>query len=63
MGKYKRQYRELDDLTKKKISDGNKGKKLSEYQKALISQSMIDYWKSVPHRPNNESQTLNDEEK
>ncbi len=53
MGKYKRQYRELDDQTKKKISDSNKGKKLSEYQKELISQSMIEYWKSVPHRPVN----------
>ncbi len=51
MSKYKRQYRELDDDTKKKISDSHKKKTKSEEHKMHISQGMTDYWKTVPHRP------------
>lgn len=61
---YKREFRELSPETKEKISAYNRGKKKSEYTKQLISQSMIEYWQTVPHRPdNNGSQTLSNEEK
>lgn len=49
--KYKRQYRELDDATKKKISAATGGKPKSEIHKQHISQAMKDYWKKVEHRP------------
>ena len=51
MNKYKRQYRELDDETKKKISASSKNKPKSEAHKRHISQAMEEYWQSVPHRP------------
>ena len=51
MSKYKRQYRELDDGTKKKISDSHKNKPKSEVHKMHISQAMTEYWETVPHRP------------
>ena len=50
MSKYKRQYRELDDETKKKISDSHKNKPKSEEHKMHISQAMTEYWGTVPHR-------------
>lgn len=48
---YKRQYRELDDMTKKKISAAIEGKPKSEEHKQHISQAMTNYWRGVPHRP------------
>lgn len=58
----KRKYRELDDTTKQKISLSSKGKHKSETHKQHISKSMIDYWRSIPHRPgNNETNPLNNE--
>ncbi len=51
MNKYKRQYRELDDDIKQKISDSSKNKQKSAEHKMHISQGMKDYWKTVPHRP------------
>lgn len=51
MTQYKRQYRELDDETKMKISDSSRGKHKSEQHKQHISQAMRDYWETVPHRP------------
>lgn len=59
----KRQYRELDDETKKKISASSRNKPKSEWHKRHISQSMVKYWQTVPHRPkaddNNEVQPNN----
>ena len=52
MTQYKRQYRELDDETKMKISASIRGKHKSEQHKQHISQAMTEYWQSVPHRPN-----------
>ena len=49
--KYKRQYRELSDETKQKLSVSHRNKPKSEHTKRLISQSMQQYWKTVPHRP------------
>ena len=52
MTQYKRQYRELDVETKMKISASSRGKHKSEHHKQHISQAMTDYWRTVPHRPN-----------
>ena len=51
----KRQYRELDDATKQKISASTKGKSKSETHKQHISQSMKDYWKTIPNKPEHTS--------
>jgi len=50
---YKRQYRELDDETKQKISNSSRNRPKSEQHKERISQSMHKYWETVPHRPEN----------
>lgn len=50
MSEYKRQYRELSDETKQKISQANKGKKKSAWHRQHLSQALQDYWKSVPSR-------------
>lgn len=52
MNSSKRQYRELDDETKRKISASSRNKPKSESHKQHISQSMTKYWQTVPHRPN-----------
>lgn len=48
---FKRQYRELSDETKDKISKATKGKPKSADHKAHISRGMIKYWDSVPNKP------------
>ena len=48
---YKRQYRELDNETKIKISNATRGKSKSPSHKAKLSHSMTEYWKTVEHRP------------
>ena len=48
--KYKRQYRELDDDVKTKISQANKNKPKSAEHKLHISQSMEKYWQTVPNK-------------
>ena len=49
---YKRQYRQLSDETKNKISNSNRNKPKTEIQKQRIRQAMIQYWKTVPNKPN-----------
>lgn len=51
MKEYKRQYRQLSDETKNKISNSNKNKPKTEIQKQRIRQAMIQYWKTVPDKP------------
>ena len=61
---YKRQYRELDNETKIKISNATRGKSKSKEWRNKISQSMVDYWKTVEHRPqpdNADKQTTMDD--
>lgn len=48
---YKRQYRELDDATKQKISMSLKGRGKSATHSEKISNAMKDYWKQVPAKP------------
>ena len=59
MNDYKRQYRELDDETKMKISNSSRNRTKSEEHKEHISQSMKQYWQTVPHR-NTEETTIDD---
>jgi hypothetical protein len=51
MQPYKRQYRELSDETKEKISAANRNRPKSDIHKQHISQSMKKYWEQIPHRP------------
>lgn len=48
---HKRQWRELDNATRERISRSTQGKAKSEQHKQRISQAMKDYWQQVPHRP------------
>lgn len=45
-----RQFRELDDATKQKISQSSKGKAKTEIHKQHISQSLKAYWQSIPSK-------------
>ena len=60
MEKYKRQYREIDNETKQKISVSSKNKPKSETHKQHISQGMLDSWQTVPHRPDNDGTTTDE---
>lgn len=51
MSEYKRQWRELEDSTKEKISKALKGKSKSSFHKENIRRSMLDYWRTVEHKP------------
>ena len=57
---YKRQYRDLPDEVKQKISASTKGKAKSYDHKQHISQGMRKYWSGVPNKP--QSQDNNDVE-
>lgn len=52
MKEYKRQYRELSDETKQKISNSSRNRPKSDQHKQHISRGMKDYWQNVPNRPN-----------
>ena len=47
----KRQWRELDDETRDRISRSTQGKPKSEQHKQRISQALTRYWQQIPHRP------------
>ena len=49
-----RQYIELSDMTKQKISQAMKGKSKSLTHKENISNGLKDYWKKIPNKPTNE---------
>lgn len=51
MEKQKREYRELSDETKQKISASTKGKQKSASHKIHISQAMLKYWQGIPSKP------------
>ena len=50
---YKRQYRQLDDITKKKISQSLRGRTKSATHTQAISNGLKKYWATVPNQPNN----------
>ncbi len=47
----KRQYRELSDMTKLKISQSMKGRSKSDTHRENISNGLKAYWQGVPNRP------------
>lgn len=49
-----RQFRELSDETKAKISMAMKGKSKSFTHKENISNGLKDYWKTIPNKPTSE---------
>lgn len=61
----KRQYRNLRDDTKQRISQKLRGRSFSDSHKRAISDAMKAYWATIPYRDeeNNESkESLTDEE-
>lgn len=56
MKNFKRQYRELSDEHREKISQATMNKPKSAEHRQHIRQAMIDYWRSVPHRPSGETE-------
>lgn len=50
---YKRQYRQLDDITKKKISQSLRGRTKAATHTQAISDGLKKYWATVPNQPNN----------
>lgn len=50
---YKRQYRQLDDATKQKISQSLRGRTKSATHTQAISNGLKKYWATVPDQPNN----------
>lgn len=60
----KRQFRDLRDDTKQRISQSLRGRLFSETHKQAISDAMKAYWSTIPYRPaeNNETKdTTNNE--
>lgn len=51
MNSNKRQFRELDDATKQKISMALKGRSKGISHKENISKGLKEYWKGIPYKP------------
>ena len=47
----RRQFRELDQKTKDKISRSTTGKPKTAQHKQNISQALRKYWSQIPHKP------------
>ena len=62
MSEYKRQWRELEDSTKEKISKAMKSKSKSSYHKEHIRQSMLNYWSKVEHKPTQDDEDSESDE-
>ena len=48
---HKRQYRELSDETKNKISNATRGKSKTFTHRQNLSKALTAYWETVPNRP------------
>ena len=60
---YKRQYRQLDDETKQKISASSRNKPKSEEHKEHIRQGMLQYWETVPNKEDTQwNNVINDQD-
>ncbi len=58
----KRQYRDLRDDTKKRISQSLKGRSFSDSHKQAISDAMRQYWATIPYRPSENNESTNQDE-
>lgn len=54
-----RQFRQLDDATKLRISQRLKGRSMSDSHKEAISNSMKAYWATIPNKPQQENNDVN----
>ena len=59
----KREFRNLRDDTKMRISQRLRGRSLSDTHKQAISDAMKEYWATIPYRPteNNERNNQDNE--
>ena len=62
MSEYKRQWRELEDSTKEKISKALRGKSKSSFHKENIRRSMLNYWQTVGHKPTQDDEDSESDE-
>ena len=54
-----RTYRQLNDVTKQRISQKLKNRTLSDRHKQAIADSMRTYWKTIPNKPNENNEIKN----
>ena len=54
-----RTYRELNDATKKRISQALKGRGLTDNHKQAISDGMRAYWATIPNKPTENNKSTN----
>ena len=55
----KRQYRQLSDRTKQKISQSLKGRGKSSQHTERISQGLKSYWETIPDAPGAKNKSTN----
>lgn len=53
----------MDDATKMRISQRLRNRSLSDSHKQAIADSMKAYWATIPNRPNEINNEVNDEKK
>ncbi|MBQ3191191.1 MAG: hypothetical protein IJA95_10315 [Bacteroidaceae bacterium] len=56
----KRQFRQMDDATKLRISQRLKGRSMSDSHKQAISDGMKAYWAGIPNKPTKNNENKND---
>lgn len=56
----KRQFRQMDDATKLRISHRLRGRSMSETHKQAISNGMKTYWAGIPNKPTENNENKND---
>lgn len=56
----KRQFRQMDDATKQRISQRLKGRSMSDSHKQAISDGMKAYWAGIPNKPTENNENKND---
>lgn len=55
----KRQFRQLNDMTKLRISQSLRGRSMSETHKQAISDGMKAYWATIPNKPSENNMSEN----
>lgn len=54
-----RKFRQMDDATKLRISQKLRGRSMSDSHKEAISNSLKAYWKTIPNKPNENNESIN----
>jgi len=58
---YKRQYRQLNDDVKERISASTRNRPKTEQHKEHIRQGMLQYWQTVPDKEDDLNNELNED--